>query len=661
MTLDTMSPPNVQAEAQPRKRSHDAFSADLNGVSDENSVAQPKKQALEKPVQTHPLFANVAAKSPTSNESPASMIMASLAPSNSPPPSTRTTTETSKSKLATSADKPTSPTKFNGSRRPLPPAPSIEITMADAPTSSAPQPPIKKSRPKLSPAEKAAKAREVEDQKARKEAERNAKAEAKAAEDARKEAERIAKAEAKEAERKKKAEAKEKAEAEKAAKAQERAEKKRQKDEEERRAQEAKEKKLKAQPSIASFFGGAKSAQATTPKKTAVVASADPSRIIYSPGATPTKPSPEQTEYERMFPSFYMHPHVSLADNNFMMDDETKGTMSKMLDEFISGSRGEAQVKPFKAVDAFSLPAAPKPRGKSHPSVKKLMKGLFEGSGSFNSPVDLTKSGKNPAEAVAETLKTIPYKVIAFKQDVRPPYRGTITSETSSTLKKLAKKPLSRSLSQLDYDYESEAEWYDDGEGDDLDSGSDDEEDVDAEDDFDGFLDDSEDVGPHSRLPHKGDLVPESTGICFEDETSMGPVAKAYKYRMEFILDVNPHHGIDPFSTAYWPDSRAKTEGANSKKAGASAVKKDDADEILKGLSDATIDKIKAGIERYNHINKIGLVNCIASEVGVSAKKLGKIVMLMAEQTGPPAKKAKKTWQLRPRFRASSATPAPAS
>ena len=78
---------------------------------------------------------------------------------------------------------------------------------------------------------------------------------------------------------------------------------------------------------------------------------------------------------------------------------------------------------------------------------------------------------------------------------------------------------------------------------------------------------------------------------------------------------------------------------------------------ILGGLTDATLDKIKVGIVRYKHVNRIGLVNILGSEViGVSTKQLNKIVAHIAEQTGPPGKKCKKTWQLKPGYEVSTSS-----
>ena len=135
-------------------------------------------------------------------------------------------------------------------------------------------------------------------------------------------------------------------------------------------------------------------------------------------------------------------------------------------------------------------------------------------------------------------LSKIPIKILHFREDVRPPYRGTLTVKpfqaTEKKIRHLARQPTAQIL-DLNYGYESEREWQDD-EGEDVeDLDDDDDEDPDDEDNLDGFLDDSEDSGPARPLFTNG-IEPESTGLCWENRKRLGPVATVYKHRMEFIL-----------------------------------------------------------------------------------------------------------------------------
>jgi chromatin assembly factor 1 subunit A len=133
-----------------------------------------------------------------------------------------------------------------------------------------------------------------------------------------------------------------------------------------------------------------------------------------------------------------------------------------------------------------------------------------------------------------EALKSVPIKSIKFREDVRPPYIGTISGLPTGvkSLQQLARKPISKIL-PLDYDYDSEAEWQEE-EGEDVDDLDDDEEEPELDEDMDDFLDDSEDVGP-ARIMFSG-MEPESIGPSWEDRKRSAAEPKLYKNRLEFIL-----------------------------------------------------------------------------------------------------------------------------
>lgn len=109
-------------------------------------------------------------------------------------------------------------------------------------------------------------------------------------------------------------------------------------------------------------------------------------------------------------------------------------------------------------------------------------------------------------------------KYIYFHEDIRPPYIGTYTKKT---LKSSARNPFLKLRNDTDYDYDSEAEWDEPEEGEDLDSeAASDLESVDTAEDMGEFLDDEED-GPKRKMIL--DMQPICSGICWEDENRVLP------------------------------------------------------------------------------------------------------------------------------------------
>ncbi|CAI4212613.1 unnamed protein product [Parascedosporium putredinis] len=290
----------------------------------------------------------------------------------------------------------------------------------------------------------------------------------------------------------------------KAAKALEKEEKRKKKEDEERKAKEEKEKKERSQLRLH-----------------------DATPIKVEGGSAAASPLKKQTnEYERMFQPFFVKEHVRMAQRAAQMDKETLDAKAQILDEYVEGRRGTGiEVRPFNPVEALHLARRPKRMGIVYPPVRGLMEQIQ----------------KDDTEARAK-LRAIPMKLLCFRQDVRPPYYGTVTCLPHhfgpARLRRVARHPTKRVL-DLEYDYDSEAEWQDDEPGDDLDDMDEEEEDLDDEDDMDGFLDDSEDAGVARRI-FANTMEPESTGLCFEDERG--------------------NCGIDPFSTQYWePAPKPKT------------------------------------------------------------------------------------------------------
>lgn len=354
---------------------------------------------------------------------------------------------------------------------------------------------------------------------------RKAELEAKKVEKEKKEAEKAVKAAEKAAE-------KAKADAEKQAKAEEREKKKREKEEEdarkaEEKARKAEEqaKKARAQPTLASFF----KLKPTAPKESRADDTAQA-----SPAGTPKKSEVKEVSvYEQMFKPFFVKEQVTLAPR-FQMDEGTMDAKTRIFEEYVDGKRGAVEVKPFVPEQALQLPFLV-PRGRLYPSVRQMMAEWHDNSS--RKPVDLTTESQNTQiRKTRQALQDVPMKFLGFKEDVRPPYYGTVTSMPSSlaSLRKLARNPVARDVLPLQYDYDSEAEWQEE-DGEDVDLMDDEEDDAENDEDMGDFLDDSDDVGLTRPVVVSG-LEPESTGVCWENRKRLGPKAHMYKYRMEFIL-----------------------------------------------------------------------------------------------------------------------------
>lgn len=119
-------------------------------------------------------------------------------------------------------------------------------------------------------------------------------------------------------------------------------------------------------------------------------------------------------------------------------------------------------------------------------------------------------------------LGDVPVKFISFHEDIRPPYVGTFSKfKNSKDAFRLGRRPVAKTREELDYEYDSEAEWEEPEEGEELGSeGEEDEESVADTEELEEFLDDegAEEIQkPKKKLPN-GDMQPTSTGVCWQDE-----------------------------------------------------------------------------------------------------------------------------------------------
>ncbi|KAM0135507.1 hypothetical protein ACHAP3_005092 [Botrytis cinerea] len=429
-------------------------------------------------------------------------------------------------------------------------------------------PPAKK--PKLSFAEKEARAierrfkeEEKKVEREKKEHEKQAQLEEKRKKDKEREEEKRKKDAEKEEEKKRKDAEKEverkRKDEEKAAREEKKRlkdEEKRKKDEEKQRIEDEKKKKAASQKTLSSFFGTPVSAKTSKDDVSTSPASAGRSVApipMTSMNVTPSKK--EISPYDKMFPAFFVQNGVRLAPiNHFARDDERSRLVQSTVDAYILGNRSPGRKREFNATELFHLSSSSSlNRGKTIVPVREIMAEL---SGNPSKPIDLTADSQNSQiKRTKAQLKDVPMKFLKFQEDVRPPYQGTYTHIPINGISRLARNPMRRDLPNTNYDYDSEAEWIEDEDAEDLNSeGEEDEEGLDDAEDMDGFLDDENDdllISRRAMGGMQGDLEPVSTGLCWEDRKKRSTNVKMMPFRVEFILDPKMK-SIDPFSTQYW-------------------------------------------------------------------------------------------------------------
>jgi chromatin assembly factor 1 subunit A len=146
-----------------------------------------------------------------------------------------------------------------------------------------------------------------------------------------------------------------------------------------------------------------------------------------------------------------------------------------------------------------------------------------------------------------EVLQNLEVKSIQFQENVRPPYQGTFTRHLSRReWRSLAVNPQSK-VDVFNYDYDSEAEWEEPDEGDDVRSqGEEDEDEADGGVDLEGFV--VEDCAVPKRSLFANDMVPVCTGLQWEDPQGTlhpadisGTHVDFDELRMEFLLSRCPN------------------------------------------------------------------------------------------------------------------------
>jgi chromatin assembly factor 1 subunit A len=221
--------------------------------------------------------------------------------------------------------------------------------------------------------------------------------------------------------------------------------------------------------------------------------------------------SDEQARKQRFLP-FTLPKHAVLARHNrFLPLTEELVRVNEHLDSYLTTSPSpiptfQQELEPYKVERGFAATPV-------HAIVELV-------NGTSSNSIDLTYTqGERPQDL----LGSITMKYFEFGEDVRPPYYGTWSRPQSvENARRLARNPFQQILPEVNYDYDSEAEWEEPEDGEDLDSdGEEDEED--GEEDLDGFLDDEH--LPDYLQARKGqmsnDLMPICSGLQWEDASGV--------------------------------------------------------------------------------------------------------------------------------------------
>ena len=281
-----------------------------------------------------------------------------------------------------------------------------------------------------------------------------------------------------------------------------------------------------AKPSLASS-GSALNDRSGPPSRRSSIASIDEVNSALSVRSNSVTPDqPRKSDYERAFPSFFTHPHTILAPSTrFVQAADKHDDLQLSLGETLKTSALPGKPVEFSSQALLQelLPFKPRKRRKiSHRivSVKNLVASIH---GSAICPIDLTKAEHSCQEDPVTLLRTAPVKYLRYAEDVRPPYIGTFSKVLDEKFAiKLCRKPFTRALPATNYEYDSEAEWDEPEDGEDLDSAGEEEVgDEDEVDDMAEFLDDDEvEKSGGRRRNIMGDVQPVCTGLHWEQSPS---------------------------------------------------------------------------------------------------------------------------------------------
>lgn len=268
------------------------------------------------------------------------------------------------------------------------------------------------------------------------------------------------------------------------------------------------------------------------------------------------------SDYEREFPTFFLQSHTVVAPpHRFERDAEALAHVRHLVDSSLSKETPD-EVHPFRPSEVFQFIPFHRRRGRWTSSVKEILLQLQKSEQALQ-PGQSQSTGPSPRPQ--DLLRKVTMKSLKFGEDIRPPYQGTYTRHVSkSSAKRLSRNPYHRGLPDTNYDYDSEAEWEEPEEGEELGSEEEDEGSDEGEDDLDGFLDDEDDaLAEGKRRLIVGDLEPITTGIQWAAD---GVSPEHQVYQIQTISD-GFRFPIDPFSTAYWEKPTPVDQSAKARAA----------------------------------------------------------------------------------------------
>ncbi|KAL9117607.1 MAG: hypothetical protein Q9187_005855 [Circinaria calcarea] len=407
--------------------------------------------------------------------------------------------------------------------------------------------------------------------------------------------------------------------------------------------------------------------------------------------------SPEEilkSEYERKFPPFFIQSHTKLAPfNQFPRDEEGLNQSRKHIDEGLRGessgllvqSTGEVGGTRVSEILYLSSRKLRRRYGRLI-SVKDIVARIH---GTMGNPIDLTSSKNSSSlQKPLDLLKSTSLKYLRYAEDVRPPYVGTYTKvPQEQSVSKLCRKPFTRALPATNYDYDSEAEWEEPGEGEDLDSEGEEEVGEEEEvDDMEGFLDD-DDAGDGTKGTKRrhmmGDVLPVSTGLCWECSSGSQKSSTVQygqtlldltPFRMDVLLGIYsypgypkkyvhtstqasnkstsaamappqriPLHTVNASNNLLLPQPSTDTSSKPSPITGSSTSKARKA--ATKPLPSELLDDFKRAVQGSD-LTKAGLVEVLKKQFPKAAKDTIKdTINEIAERVG--AKEADKRWRLK--------------
>ena len=239
--------------------------------------------------------------------------------------------------------------------------------------------------------------------------------------------------------------------------------------------------------------------------------------------------SRQLTEYAKEFPSFFLQSHTKVAPiNRFERDTDALVHIQGKIDKCLQGEGDFGTNGKFDATQLFNIMPYKRRQGRiNSPTVREILTSMNDSS---RNQVDLTREdvSRESTTRLEDLLKRIPMKTLKFREDVRPPYQGTFTKRISDGLAvKLCRNPFARAIEELNYDYDSEAEWEEPEEGEDIDSEGEDDTSEDGDDDMEDFLDDSGEQVKRGAIT--SDLEPVCSGIKWDDGNGVDPAFEPYR------------------------------------------------------------------------------------------------------------------------------------